>query len=95
MERNGTASEGANVYAVIPWSDDFKLTENRRSVWAMTVTICPPPGSFTSPMYTFPIALGNKCSDHEPIITRFFAEISELRKVKMMYHSPKDRVTFL
>ena len=87
INRIGDAALSSVIFPIIPWSDDFQLTSNQKSVWVMTVTICPPPGKGTSPNYTFPIALGKKGSDHLPVIREFFHEMAELRSMNMMYSS--------
>ena len=71
--------------------DDFQLTSNQKSVWVMTVTICPPKGMAASPRYTFPISIGKKGADHSSVLSAFFNEIEGLRHVREMYSSKERR----
>eukprot|EP00562_Extubocellulus_spinifer_P023970 CAMPEP_0178673030 /NCGR_PEP_ID=MMETSP0698-20121128/34083_1 /TAXON_ID=265572 /ORGANISM="Extubocellulus spinifer, Strain CCMP396" /LENGTH=310 /DNA_ID=CAMNT_0020317011 /DNA_START=73 /DNA_END=1001 /DNA_ORIENTATION=+ len=87
--------------SLTPWSDDFVVTEDDQSVWALTLTITPPKGvSSANKLYTYPISLGSKDADHSSVLDIFFQELEEMKRpqrmfslahrgfVKVWFHSP-------
>jgi hypothetical protein len=64
------------------WSDDFEpnnsIKGNRGSVWIKTLTVSPRPGSRHKLLHTYPIAVGSKKADHEPLEDIVAANLSLL-----------------
>lgn len=63
------------------WSDDFEPNNtkgNRGSVWLKTVTICSCHDNKHCTDNTYPIALGPKGSNHDPIEDKFASELISL-----------------
>ena len=76
------------VIYVILWSDDFEANhtrKNRNSTWVKTVTICPPKSHTTSPLYTYPIALGRKGQSHDAVNNYFNSELKRLSVCTLRY----------
>ena len=78
------------IIYVILWSDDFEANhtrKNRNSTWIKTITICPPQSHLTSPLYTYPIAIGRKGQCHDSINNYFNEELKNMSKCTMRYCS--------
>ena len=76
------------VIYVIIWSDDFEANntrKNRNSTWVKTVTICPPRSDSTSPLYTYPIAIGRKGQSHDIVNNFFNNELERLSKCTLRF----------
>ena len=76
------------VIYIILWSDDFEANvsrKNRNSTWIKTVTVCPPKSHTTSPLYTYPIALGRKGQSHDAVNNYFNLELKRLSKCTLRY----------
>jgi hypothetical protein len=72
------------VLYIMIWSEDFQpsqLKQSERSVWLLTVTVCPPHHLCTSPFYTFTVAMGTKSQNHENIINRLMNKIRQLKDI--------------
>ena len=65
---------------IIPWSDDFQVNYVRgsRSIWVLTITVCPPKTLIVSPLYTYAIALGRKGDDHSGVLRQFMKDLTTL-----------------
>ena len=76
------------VIYIILWSDDFEANhtrKNKNSTWIKTVTICPPKFHTTSPLYTYPIALGSKGQSHDAVNNYFNSELKRLSMCTLRY----------
>ena len=66
----------------VEWSDDFEpstsVKSNRGSVWLKSVTISPPHGQQHQLSHTYPVAIGSKDDNHEPIEVAFAKELHAL-----------------
>ena len=77
---------------LMEWSDDFdpnrSTKANRASVWLKIVTIAYPHSKRGSFRYTYPIAIGKKKLDHEPVEAKFKEELLDLgsKDGHMMYY---------
>ena len=69
------------------WADDFEANnspKSRSSIWLKTITFSPPPSLISDNQakrlnYTYPIAIGPKCSNHNNVEKLFANELKDLR----------------
>ena len=94
QESNVTKLKPIIIYIMI-WSDDLKANhtrKNRNSTWIKTVTICPPRSDTTSPLYTYPIAMGRKGQCHDKVNEFFNKELQTLSKCTLRYSSKLQKM---
>ena len=83
------------ILTITLWSDDFDANhtrKNRKSTWVQTITICPPKISSTSPLHTYPIALGTKNQNHDIVKEYFNKEIEKLRRCTLRYSKSHNKL---
>ena len=73
---------------ILMWSDAFLrcfIKQKEKSVWIITVTICPPENKKSSGLYTYVLAMENSSEDHTEVIDFYPAQIMELKKGFVCY----------
>ena len=69
---------------ITDWHDDFEpntqAKQNRGSVWVHSITFLGPSESKNKAKYSYPIAFGNKSSNHDHILAMLRSEIDDINK---------------
>lgn len=83
---NNESEEIPLLLLITLWSDDFEVThiKTTTSVWILTVTVCPPNGYGTSPLYTHALAIGRKGMNHDSVFSLYCDEMNNLKNPKLM-----------
>ena len=85
---------------ILLWNDDVepnRTKANRGSIWLMTATIATCPDNGHSMAHTYPIAVGKKGDDHDPVLNRLEQSLEQLRSGGDYYigdQNKKARITF-
>lgn len=73
--------DGVSEILITEWHDDFEPNtqskQNRGSAWILSVTILTTRDIKNSQHYTFPIAIGEKNSSHEDVLSIFYDDIQK------------------
>ena len=81
MNNKDNDIDGVSEILITEWHDDFEPNtqskQNRGSVWILSVTILSTRDIKNSQHYTFPIAIGEKNSSHEDVLSIFYDDIQK------------------
>ena len=72
------------------WNDDFEplysIKAGRGSAWILTLTLEPLLGGRIGIQHVYPIALGSKGADHNPVLQVIWEDLKQLRKGKIVHN---------
>ena len=99
IEENNGEMQTWNII-ITDWHDDFEpntqAKQNRGSVWIHSVTFVGPSNTRNKAKYSYPLAFGNKSTNHDYVIAQLKEDVEEINQSNMcFFHRGVNKMIFV